>query len=307
MFMRSTYLKAYGLLILTTLIWAGNSVAGKIGAGHVDPILLTTLRWAIASAIILAFSIKPLRRDWPVIRQYGLLLLAYGVFGFGLFNMVLYSALNHTSAINVMIEQAGIPLVIFIGNFALFRLKVAGSQLIGFCLTFFGVLLAATHGHVEQILHMKLNTGDALMLLGMVIYGGYSVALKWRPPLHWQSLLAVPCIGALLACLPALWWRMAQAPLPVPDATGWAVVAYAFICVALISSVTYIFAIDLIGSNRAGLFINLLPIFGVFLAVIILREPLHGFHLIALGLVSGGIVLSEWKRFAGTPDTDVVN
>ena len=293
---RSTLLKAYGLLILTSLVWAGNSVAGKIAAGHIDPILLTTLRWSIAALIITALSIKHLKADWPVIKRHWLLLFGYGASGFALFNILLYSALTQTAAVNVMIEQAGIPLIIFLGNFALFRLKATTAQLIGFVLTVTGVILTATHGDPRQLLHLKLNLGDAMMLGAIIVYGGYTVALKWKPVMHWQTLLAVPCIGAALTCIPFLIWRHLTHPFPAPDATGWGVVVYAALFVALLASATYIAGIELIGANRAGLFINLLPIFGVFLAVIILREPLHTYHLIALALVSAGIILSEWRR-----------
>ena len=293
---RAVLIRAYGLLILTSLVWAGNSVAGKIAAGHIDPILLTTLRWSIAALIITALSIRHLKTDWPVILKHWPLLMAYGVSGFALFNIFLYSALTQTNVINVMIEQAGIPFVIFLGNYLLFRTRATVAQLIGFALTLSGVILTATHGDIAQLLKLQFNIGDIMMLLAVLIYGGYSVSLKWKPVMHWQSLLAIPCIGAAITCVPVLIWRYLTHPFPMPDATGWGVVAYAALFVALLASATYIAGIELIGANRAGLFINLLPIFGVFLAVIILREPLHGYHLIALALVSGGIILSEWRR-----------
>lgn len=289
--------RAYVLLILTNLLWAGNSVAGKLAHGHVDPVLLTALRWAIACLIIFALSIGPLKRDWPVIRRTWPLLLGYGAIGFAAFNLLLYVALTQTSTVNVMIEQAAIPLVIFLGNFVLFRVKATAAQAVGFGLTLCGVIITATHGDIRQLLHLDLNAGDAMMLVAVLLYGGYTVSLKWKPDLHWQSFLAIPCLGAVLACVPVLIWRMAATPLPLPDAQGWAIVAYATLGPSLVAAAAYVAAIGLIGSNRAGLFINLLPIFGVFLAVAILREPLHGYHLVALGLVCAGIVLAEWQRF----------
>ena len=289
-------LKAYGLLTLTSLIWAGNSVAGKIAAGHIDPILLTALRWGIAAIVIIALSLRRLKSDWPIIKRHWALLFCYGATGFALFNIFLYSALTQTSAINVMIEQAGIPLIIFLGNFLLFRIKASVAQVTGFILTFAGVLIAASHGDIHQLLHLKLNVGDALMLGAIVVYGGYTVSLKWKPAIHWQSLLTIPCIGGALTCVPFIIWRALTHPFGFPDATGWSVVAYAALFVALLASATYVAGIELIGANRAGLFINLLPIFGVFLAVLILHEPLHSFHLVALALVCAGIVLSEWSR-----------
>lgn len=294
--------QAYGLLTLTSLIWAGNSIAGKIGSGHIDPILLTTLRWWVAMILIVALSLKPLKRDWQVIKKHWPLLLGYGASGFALFNMLLYSALTQTSVINVMIEQAGIPLTIFIGNFILFRTRVTGAQLIGFALTFIGVLITAMHGDIARMMTLQLNQGDAMMLLAVILYGGYSVCLKWKPVMHWQSLLAIPCIGAALTCIPFVLLRHVTHPFGWPDATGWGVVAYASIFVALVSTATYIAGIVRIGPNRAGLFINLLPIFGVALSIVLLSEPVRGFHILALSFVCGGIILSEWKRLRRPPE-----
>ncbi len=293
---RSDTVRAYALLILTTLLWAGNSVAGKIGAGHVDPVLLTTLRWGIAAVVIVALSRKRLRADWPVIRRHWPVLLAYGASGFAVFNMLLYTALTETGVVNVMIEQAGIPFAIFIGNYLLFRTRATTAQLAGFALTFAGVLVTAAHGDIGQLLKLQLNLGDALMLLAVIVYAGYTVGLKWKPPLHWQSLLAVPCVAAALTCLPFLAWKYAIHPFGPPDAIGWGVTLYAALLVALVASATYVAGIELIGANRAGLFINLLPIFGVVLSVVLLRAPLHGFHVVALSLVCAGIVLAEWSR-----------
>lgn len=293
---RSDTLRAYALLILTTLLWAGNSVAGKIGAGHVDPVLLTALRWSIAAIVIVALSWKRLRADWPVIRKHWPILLGYGASGFAVFNMLLYTALTKTGVVNVMIEQAGIPFAIFIGNYLLFRTRATPAQIAGFVLTFAGVLITATHGDIAQLLKLQLNIGDALMLLAVIVYAGYTVSLKWKPPLHWQSLLAVPCVFAALTCLPFLAWKYVSQPFGLPDAIGWGVTLYAALLVALVASATYIAGIELIGANRAGLFINLLPIFGVVLSVLLLGAPLHGFHIVALSLVCTGIVLAEWSR-----------
>jgi len=288
--------RAYSFLILTAFLWAGNSIAGKIGVGHIDPILLTTLRWWIAAVLIVAASWKRLRAEWLVIRRHWPLLFAYGATGFCLFNVLLYSALTATSVVNAMIEQAAMPMLIFFGNFLLFRTRATWAQLAGFAMTLAGVIITATHGDIGRLLKLQLNIGDALMLLADLVYAGYTVGLKWRPPLHWQSFLAVPCAGAALTCLPFLAWQATVHPFPLPDATGWGVALYAAIFAALVASGSYVAGVELIGTNRAGLFINLLPIFGVVLSMLILHEPLHVFHIGALVLVCAGIVLAEWGR-----------
>ncbi|ESQ78062.1 DMT family transporter [Asticcacaulis sp. YBE204] len=289
-------LKAYGFLLIASLLWAGNMVAGKLAVGHITPAMLSAARWVLAAGIIFAVSIKPLKRDWPVIKRNLPLLLAYGFFGFAAFNIVLYTALEHTTAINVVIEDAGIPLVIMLVNFALFRVKASWAQIAGFLVTLIGVGLTATHGDLSRIAQLDLNIGDALMLLAVLIYGVYTVTLKYKPDIHWQSLMAVPTLGALMAAIPYLLWMSRDTGIVWPDATGWWIVLYCGLLPSLVSQVTYIRGVELIGPNRAGLFINTIPLFGVVLSVLIPREPLHGFHFAALGLIVAGIVFAEWGR-----------
>nr|WP_303657372.1 DMT family transporter [Asticcacaulis aquaticus] len=283
-------------MLIASLLWAGNMVAGKLAVGHITPAMLSAARWVLAAGVIFAVSIKPLKRDWPVIRRHLPLLLAYGFFGFAAFNIVLYTALEHTTAINVVIEDAGIPLVIMVVNFALFRVKASWAQIAGFLVTLIGVGLTATHGDLSRIAQLDLNIGDALMLLAVLIYGVYTVTLKYKPDIHWQSLMAVPTLGALMAAIPYLLWMSRETGIVWPDATGWWIVLYCGLLPSLVSQVTYIRGVELIGPNRAGLFINTIPLFGVVLSVLILREPLHGFHFTALGLIVAGIVLAEWGR-----------
>src|SRR5690606_10775141 len=134
---------AYVLLILTTLFWGGNAVAGKFAVGHISPMLLTTLRWGMAAAVLAPFALPHLRRDWPTVRANLALLVALGAAGFYEFNAAMYLALTYTPAINVSIEQAGMPMLIFIANFVLYRMGVSPGQIVGFTLSLAGVALTA--------------------------------------------------------------------------------------------------------------------------------------------------------------------
>lgn len=292
----SVSLKAYACLLIASILWAGNMVSGKLAVGHISPAMLSAARWILAALVIFALSVKPLRRDWPVIRQHLPLLLAYGFFGFASFNILLYTALEHTSAINVVIEDAGIPLVIMGLNYALYRITASWAQVAGFGVTAIGVMLTATHGDLRNIVRLDLNLGDALMLLAVINYGAYTIALRYKPAIHWQSLMAIPTIGAIGAALPYLLWMSRDTGIVWPDTTGWLIVLYTGLLPSLVAQVCYVWGVELIGANRAGLFINTIPLFGVILSVLILREPLHGFHFWALALVIAGIVLAEWGR-----------
>jgi drug/metabolite transporter (DMT)-like permease len=285
--------QAYLLLLLTTLFWGGNAIAGKLAVGHISPMLLTAARWGIAVVILWLLGRRHFARDWPAIRARLPLLAALGAFGFSIFNIALYSALNYTSAINVSIEQAAIPMLIFILNFLLFRLSASAGQIVGFLLSVAGVALTASHGEPRRLLLLDVNLGDALMLIGVVVYSGYTVALRRKPDIHWQSLMIVLTGAAFVATLPFVVAEFAYGAGMLPDGRGWAIVAYTAIFPSILSQIFYIRGVEMIGGNRAGLFINLVPVFGTVLSIIILGEDFHIYHAIAMAMVMGGIWLAE--------------
>jgi len=288
--------RAYLYLCVTALFWGGNSVAGKMAVGHVSPMMLTTLRWVFALVVILVLMTPQIRRDWDKIRKHWLQLLAYGAIGFTTFNALLYSALKYTSAINAVILQAGIPMLIFLFNFMLFRTKASVAQVIGFSVTLIGVLVTAAHGDISSLLTLEFNFGDALMIAACVVYAGYTVALRYKPIMHWQSFIAAPAFGALVSALPLLFWEIGSGTAIVPDTTGWIIVLYAAIFPSLMSQVLYVRGVEMIGANRAGLFINAIPVFGTLLSVLLIGETFRLFHLVALLLVLGGIAIAERGR-----------
>ena len=290
--------KAYILLFLTSLFWGGNAVAGKLAVGHVSPMLLTAGRWGLACALLVAIGWRQFRMDWPAIRPKLPLLAVLGMLGFTVFNVALYSALLFTTAINTSIEQAAIPMVIFVANFLLFRTRVATAQILGFLVSIVGVLLTASHGDPTSLLALDLNFGDGLMLVAVLVYGLYTVALRVKPDVHWQSLMVTLTFAAFVTSLPFVAAEAAWGGLIVPDARGWAIVAYVVFFPSLLAQVFYIKGVELIGGNRAGLFINLVPVCGTLLSIVVLGEDFHLYHAVALALVLGGIWLAERSRAA---------
>lgn len=295
--------RAYIYLLLTTLFWGGNSIAGKLAVGHISPMLLTAGRWGLAFLLILIIGWKSVKADWAVMRKHWLLLTLLGTFGFTIFNVALYTALTLTTAINVSIEQAGIPMLIFLLNFLFFRLKASGGQIIGLCLTLLGVALTASHGTLTRLLSLDLNHGDAIMLASILVYSGYTVALRFKPNIHWHSLMVALTGSAFLTSLPFVAAEFSIGSGIVRDLQGWTILLYVLIFPSLLAQVLYIKGVELIGANRAGLFINLVPIFGTLLSIILLGEEFHLYHAIALALVFGGIALAEYsgRRFEAAP------
>lgn len=287
--------RAYLFLLFTTLLWGGNSVAGKLAVDHVSPMTLVFLRWVLAVAILLPIGWRTIKEDWPVVRKHWLVLAALGASGFTLFNTIFYTALNYTTAINVSIEQAAMPVLIIVANFIFFRLRVSWAQIAGVVLTIAGVILTACHGDPLRLLTLELNFGDAIMLVAVILYSGYSVGLRLKPVMRWQSLMLSLAVAALITSLPFFLWEVAAGKVIVPDISGWVVIVYTAIGASVISQILYIKANEMIGANRAGLFINLVPIFGTLLSVLIVGETFQLYQALALVLVMGGISLAEYS------------
>jgi len=286
---------AYVLLVLTTTFWGGNAVAGKLAVGHVSPMILTSLRWAIAVSILLVIAGPQFWADRRKVLRHLPLLFAYGATGFALFNITLYSALNYTTAINVAIWQAAIPMFIFLLNFIIFRTRITIAQMIGFILSVIGVAVVASGGSVERLMELAINFGDVLMALAGLLYAGYSVGLRYKPDLHWKTMMVAMAFAAMVVSLPFAYAEWQSPAGIVPDARGWMVVLYTAIFPAIIAQVFFIRGVEMIGSNRAGLFVNLVPVIGTVLAILVLGEVFGLHHALALVLVIGGIWLAERK------------
>ena len=284
---------AYALLGFTSLFWAGNAIAGKLAVGHISPMILTSVRWGLAVLFLLAIGGRRLWAERHLVVAELPLLFALGATGFAVFNVALYSALKYTSAINVTIEQAAIPMLIFAINFVLFRMKVTAAQMAGFVMSLVGVAVVASGGSIERLMALEINRGDALMGIAGLAYAAYSVALRYKPKLHWQTMMIAMAFAAFVTSLPFAALEIGRGQAILPDTRGWLVALYTATLPSIAAQVFYMKGVELIGANRAGLFINLVPVLGTVLAIVILGEAFGLHHAVAMVLVIGGIALAE--------------
>jgi drug/metabolite transporter (DMT)-like permease len=200
---------------------------------------------------------------------------------------------NYTSAINASIMQASMPLIVFLAGFVLYGATVSPLQVVGFLVSVGGVAVTVSHGELGRLLELDLNVGDAIMFAAVVSYGLYTVGLRRRPPLHWQTLMFSLMVAAAVTSLPLAVVEWLRGEAGWPTARGWAIVVFVGIFPSLLSQAFYVRGVELIGGNRAGLFVNLVPIFGTLLSILLLGEEFHPYHALALLLVLGGIALAE--------------
>ncbi len=291
--------RAYLLLTFTTLCWGANAVFGRMAVGEISPMALVAGRWMGVSLLLALFAHRHLRRDWPVLRPHLPFLAAMGALGFTSFNAIFYVSAHYTTAVNIGIIQGSIPMFILLGAFAAYRTRITGLQAAGVVLTMTGVAIVGSGGSLARLAALSVNFGDVLMVAACVLYAGYTVGLRKRPPVSALGLFAVMAFAAFLASLPLVFAEVSLGRFLWPTATGWIIVALVTLFPSFLAQIFFIQGVTLIGPGRAGIFVNLVPVFASILAVILLNESFEFFHAIALALVLGGIWLSERGKSQG--------
>ena len=285
--------RAYVLLVLAALFFGGNTVAGRLAVGHISPEQIVLFRWV---AVVLMLSLILRGRAVSALRKGGVRwrwFFIMGATGYTCFNTLFYFAAHKTSAVNLGILQGTIPVWILMGVFVAHRVRARGLQMFGVFLTVTGVVLLAARGDFEALLATGVNPGDLMMLAACFCYACYTVGLKNRPPVDGLEFFFLLSSAALVSSAPLAVYEVVSGDAHLPDLQGWLVVLYVALFPSFLSQVFFIRGVELIGPGRAGVFLNLVPVFSAVCAVLIIDEPLLWFQAAALVLVIGGIGLSE--------------
>lgn len=285
--------RPYAVLMLTALMWSGHTVASRLAVGRISPMALTTLRWVAVSGVLLVLAHRQVTADWPVLARRWASILWMGTLGFTGFNALFYAAGHHTTAVNIAIFQGSIPIFVLFGALVFYRTPIRAAQAAGLALTFVGVGVVAARGDLAALASFAFNTGDVWMLVACAFYAAYTLGLRNRPPVSGLAFFTALAGAAMLTSLPLLALEMIRGAVVWPTLAGWAILAYVAFFPSLLAQIFYMRGVELIGPGRAGLFVNLVPVFGPFLSVLILGEPFVAYHALGLALVLGGIFVAE--------------
>ncbi|MDW3203967.1 MAG: DMT family transporter [Alphaproteobacteria bacterium] len=285
--------EAYLFLAVTSLCWAGNAVLGRLAVGEVSPMMVVLARWAGVLILCCVFLLPTLRRDWHVLKHHLPFLALLGATGFTGFNALFYLAAHGTTALNIGILQGTIPIFVLIGSIVFHRVGVRPLQGLGVVVTLTGVITVSSGGSVDRLLALQFNPGDLLMLCACFLYAAYAIALRNRPKVSPLSMFAVMAGAAFILSLPAAGIEAALGHHQWPTPFGWLVIGLVTLFPSFIAQILFIQGVDRIGPGRAGVFVNLVPVFAAAMAVLFLQEAFHLYHAVALCLVLFGIYLSE--------------
>lgn len=284
------------LLVLTTMMWAGHGVIGKLAVGAIGPLTLVFWRWIIACSILAIIAREDVKRDWAVLRHHLLAIALMGTLGYTGFNSLFYLSAHYTTAVNMTILQGSIPVFVLIGAWLVYRVRASTLQVFGVIVTLAGVTTIAAQGSWDVLKNLTFNLGDVFLIVACVFYAGYTLALRNRPQVSPLSFFTAMALVACVTSIPLFVMEVVQGHFIWPNAKGFAVLIYAGLFASLLSQLFYMRGVALMGPGRAGIFTNLVPVFGALFAVIFLGEPFHLYHVIALVLVLGGILIAETKK-----------
>jgi drug/metabolite transporter (DMT)-like permease len=280
----------YLLLTLVSLFWSGNIVLGRHVAGQVPPVALAWFRWMLAFAILLPFTWRYLRQDWPVIRRNLGVLTLLSLSGITLYNTIYYWALQYSPALNGLLMTSTGPLLIAAWSFALIGERLSLGQAFGILLSLVGVLVILCRGDLSVLTGIDFNIGDILFLVAMVLYAFYSALLAKRPAMSRYGFLAFSLGWGAALLTPAFIWERFEGPSLHFDGLTLASILYVAVFPSVLAYLFFNRGVELVGPNRAAPFFHLMPMFGSVLAILFLGETPHLYHAVGYALVLGGVV-----------------
>jgi len=287
-------------LLTATILWAGNAIAGRALVGSVSPITLTAVRWGAAALILLPFGWRIFKPGSPLWKNKTRFLIL-GLFGVGSYNVLLYSALQTSSAINVTLIGASMPIWMLLIGAVFYQVKPRVVQMIGAVVSLLGVSVVLTRGDLSTLLSMQMVIGDLLIMLATFLWASYSWMLS-RPGSSseqewpWAGFLTAQIVIGLMwtGIFEGFEIASGHAYLDLNLWTG-SLILFIAIGPSLIAYRCWGQGVNRAGPTVAAFFANFIPLFTALFSAAILGEPPGLFHAVAFALIVAGIWVSSPK------------
>ena len=288
---------AYLLLILASLFWSGNFIVGKAASTfEIPPFSLNFYRWLFAWLILLPFTYKELINKKNYILNNKVFFIILGITSITIFNSIVYYSLNFTQVISGVLMISTIPVMIMFISSLLNIEKTNIFQIIGVVLSLTGVVFIITKADLELIKNLDFNKGDLTMVIAMLSWATYSALLKKKKyEISQITLLQVVITFGFIFLIPIYFIEMNMGYIIKLEKPFYLTLAYVVIFPGLASFFFWIKGIAIIGANRAGVFLHLMPIFGAIMAMIIFDEKFMFYHFLGAIFIIAGITLSNKK------------
>ena len=285
------------MLVCATLFWAGNFMVGKLAyLENIPPMSLVFFRWSLVWIILLPFTYKEIIKNKIVILDNLPLLFFLALTSVGLFNSFTYLALVHTQVINASLFNTAIPVSIILVCFLLKIEKTNIFQISGLIISVLGILAIITRLDLDILLSLNFNKGDLFMIVAIIAWGIYSAYLRKQTfNVSLLTLVHIICTFGLIFLLPLFILDLAQGRTVEISSNLFYILIYIAIFPSIGSYYCWAGAVSIIGANRAGIFLSLIPLFSTILAILLFNEKFLFFHLIGSVLIILGLFLSNKK------------
>jgi drug/metabolite transporter (DMT)-like permease len=294
--LRSSLLSPKLLLTGAALFWSGNFIVGRALRGELDPLPTNFWRWTIALVILLPLGFAAVYRQRALLKREWKLVVALGVTGVAAFHTCVYSALATTPAINALLFLSIIPVAIAVADWLVYREILSLPQALGALVSIGGALVVIARGDVTALLGLRLGSGDLWMLAAVCVWAVYSVLLKRRPAgLSGLALLTATVAAGVVLLFPLYLWEASRGAAVTLTGATLPGLLYVGVFASVLAFLFWNRGVDAIGPTKAGMFSNLMPVFGAILAVVLLGEPIAAYHLVGALLVFGGIAITNWR------------
>ena len=289
---------AYILLVLTTIFWSGNFIVGKAATIYeIPPFSLNFFRWLFAGIILLPFTFKEIILKKNYIKENIGLFIVLGITSITVFNSIVYYSLYFTQVITGVLMISTIPVWIILISSLLKIEKTNIYQIFGILLSLIGVVAIITKSDLEVIKGLEFNKGDLSIIVAMFSWAIFSTLLKKKKLKVSQiTLLQVVIIFGLIFLTPIYIIELLLGNYIILEKPFFLTLAYVVIFPGLLSFLFWIKGISVIGANRSGIFLHLMPIFGSVFAIIIFKEKIMFYHLIGAIFIIFGIRISNIKK-----------
>ena len=285
-------------LVCATLFWAGNFIVGKTASiNEIPPISLNFYRWLVAWLILLPFTFRELIKKKNYILNNIGLFIVLGITAVTIFNSALFYSLKFTQVISGVLMISTVPVMIIFISSLLKIEKTNFFQIIGVGLSLTGVLFIITKADIGLLKNLDFNRGDLIMIIAMFSWATYSALLKKKKyELSQISLLQVVISFGVIFLIPLYFIDMNMGNSIKLEKPFFLTLTYVVLFPGLASFFFWIKGVALIGANRSGVFLHLMPIFGAVMAMIIFDEKFMFYHLLGAAFILMGIILSNRKK-----------
>ncbi len=286
--------------MLATFCWSGNFIVGKFATlFEIPPLTLNVFRWISVWFILIPFTYKEIFKNLLYIKKNWLVISFMGVITISTFNSVVYFALNYTQVINAVLMLSAIPAATIVLSSLMKIEKTNIFQLIGLLFSIVGIGSIISNGDFQKIISLDFNKGDIWMLVCVITWSLYSTLLKKNKFKFSQfTLIQLMVSVGILFLIPQFFYEKSIGLELNLDKNFFLILIYVAIFPAIAAYYFWQKGIELIGPNRASMFIQLMPLFSAIMAIIIFKEKFEMYHFVGAFFILSGIYLSNKKVYA---------